>query len=304
MPSLCLKLNPSNSSRNDLDQSTMASQEQNLHIVSLGSSFGAGPGIPPQLKPRAAMRSGRNYPHLLAQRLDAKLTDLTVSGATLLNIIQEPQTAPLSAQVFPPQIDGVPTDADIITITAGGNDINYIGQMLSDAWGATSPGMISNTVMHGVRAVSSIFTTSAPEPQVSISHEALIDRFVGILDAVHQKAPKARIYLVEYLAVLGPDTQPGQDIPFDQEKIDYHRDVASTLQKAYSAAAERRSEWCERVPVHELSLLHALGSEEPWVGGFDLSTLLRRSGPVLHPNLEGMKAVAEILLPKVQKKVP
>lgn len=282
----------------------MSSQGHKLHVASLGSSFGAGPGIPPQLEPLGAMRSGRNYPHLLAQKLDATLTDLTVSGATLLNITKEGQIAALSAQVFPPQIDGLPEDADIITITAGGNDINYIGQMLSDAWEATGPGMITSTVMQGVRAVSSVFSSSTSETPAGLSHEALVDRFVEVLDAIHEKAPKARIYLVEYLAVLGPDTKPGQDIPFGQEKIDYHRGVASALQKAYSETAERRAEWCELVPVHELSLSHALGSQEPWIGGFQLSSLVRRDKePILHPNLEGMKAVAEILYPRVQKTV-
>jgi hypothetical protein len=74
--------------------------QKKLRIASLGSSFAAGPEIPPQIEPLAAMRSGQNYPHLLAQRLNAELTDLSVSGATLLNITVEPQSAPLSEQVF------------------------------------------------------------------------------------------------------------------------------------------------------------------------------------------------------------
>jgi len=30
----------------------------------------------------------------------------------------------------PPQIDGVPADADVVTITAGGNDLQFAGAML------------------------------------------------------------------------------------------------------------------------------------------------------------------------------
>lgn len=73
------------------------------------------------------MRSTVNYPSFLAKRLDAKLTDLTVSGATLLNVLDTPQGMLKS---FRPQVDGVTSDADIVTITAGGNDMGYTVDVL------------------------------------------------------------------------------------------------------------------------------------------------------------------------------
>ncbi|KAJ5855973.1 uncharacterized protein N7529_009917 [Penicillium soppii] len=278
----------------------MPTQNKKLRIASLGSSFAAGPGVPPQIEPRAAMRSGQNYPHLLAQQLNAEITDLTVSGATLLNITVDPQSVLFSKKSFPVQISNLPEDADIITITAGGNDINYIGGMLYDAWVATLPGAILNTIMQGVRALTSA-VSSQPPAQTSdpLSPSEMAERLGGVLDEIHKRAPRARIFVVEYLAVLGPDTRPGQDIPFSQEKLEHHRGVASALQQAYAVAAESRGNWCERVPVHELSLGHALGSKEPWVGGFDLASVVRR-GPIFHPNLDGMKAVASLLLERVQ----
>ncbi|KAJ5748270.1 uncharacterized protein N7511_009966 [Penicillium nucicola] len=242
--------------------------QKKLCIASLGSSFAAGPDIPPQIKPLAAMRSGQNYPHLLAQRLNAELNDLSVSGATLLNITVEPQSAPFSDHIFLPQISDLPSNADIITVTAGGNDINYIGGMISDACGAPM---------------------QLPDP---LTIDQLAQRLGGVLDELHKRAPGARIYLVEYLAILGPDTRPDQDIPLGRERITHHSGIASLLQRAYLAAVERRGDWCERVPIHELSLGHALGSKEPWVGGFD-------GGPLLHPNLAGMKAVADILYERI-----
>ena len=60
------------------------------HVASLGDSFAAGAGIQP-MADRGARRSARNYPHLLAERLGARLTDLTVSGATTGTIIDIPQ---------------------------------------------------------------------------------------------------------------------------------------------------------------------------------------------------------------------
>jgi hypothetical protein len=246
------------------------------------------------------MRSGQNYPHLLAQQLNAELTDLTVSGATLLNITVDPQRAPFSKEIFPTQISNLPQNTDIITITAGGNDINYIGDMVFDAWSATVLGTTVNTLIKGVRALTSaVYSQSPAQPSDPLSPNEMAERLGGVLDDIHKRAPKAHVFVVEYLAVLGPDTRPGQDIPFNQERLEHHRGVASALQKAYSTAVKGRGDWCEIVPVHELSLEHALGSKEPWVGGFDVMSIVRR-GPILHPNLDGMKAIANLVLARIQ----
>jgi len=93
------------------------------HVASLGSSFAAGPGIQP-VDDRRARRSARNYPHLLAERLGARLTDLTVSGATTETILASPQR--LFTHVFPPQLQGLPADADLVTITAAAQNLTRI----------------------------------------------------------------------------------------------------------------------------------------------------------------------------------
>ncbi len=80
-------------------------------ICALGSSFASGPGIKP-LDDVSAGRSAKNYPHLLAAKLGAELTDLTCSGATLLDVLNT-------------QAHQVLEDADLVTLTAGGNDLGY-----------------------------------------------------------------------------------------------------------------------------------------------------------------------------------
>ena len=95
--------------------------KQYKHVVSLGSSFAAGPSIPP-IADVYAKRSHQNYACLLAKALGAQHTDLTVSGATTDNILSIPQVTglnPLNRFTFPPQIEGLPEDADLVTITAG-----------------------------------------------------------------------------------------------------------------------------------------------------------------------------------------
>ncbi|WP_041289427.1 hypothetical protein [Kribbella flavida] len=68
--------------------------------VALGSSFAAGPGIAPEID-KAAGRSQRNYAHLVAERLELDLIDVTYSGATTAHLLSERQDD------APPQINAV-----------------------------------------------------------------------------------------------------------------------------------------------------------------------------------------------------
>ena len=159
-----------------------------MHLTALGSSFASGPGIPLYANVSAS-RSTQNYPHLLAHKLNANLTDLTTAGATLLNLLSEPQTLP-AGEICPPQISLVPRESDIVTLTCGGNDLGYIGSLthasLMASYGQT--------------------TEELPPPLLSM--EQLTARMGAVVDAIHARAPGARVLLVEYLPVLGMETRP------------------------------------------------------------------------------------------------
>jgi lysophospholipase L1-like esterase len=246
-----------------------------LHIVALGSSFAAGAGLPPYVD-RAARRSQINYSHILAARLDARLADLSVSGATLANMLGEPQI--FFGNHFEPQIESVPADADIVTITAGGNDLGYIGGMFGDS----------------IRAylLGRLFMGSAPKV-APMGVEELAERFVEVIDKIGEKAPNAQVYLVEYLTLLGPHVRAGVDVAFDEGRIKFHQGVAKILNAAYRLAGEKRPKVVV-VDMAERSLEHGLGSELPWVDPLTLMGILRGE-PVLHPNILGMQAVADVL---------
>ncbi|OBT65797.1 hypothetical protein VE03_03311 [Pseudogymnoascus sp. 23342-1-I1] len=240
-----------------------------LKYVALGSSVAAGPGIPP-ITNRFAQRSANNYPNILAKKLGAELTDLSVSGATLKNLLSVPQKY-FYVISFEPQVKGIPADADIVTISAGGNDIGYITGIMRDTFGTTFTG----------RLLTGLLPTAE-----DLSSQDVADRFTAIIDEVRKIAPKALIVLVEYPTLFGSD-DPIQDIPLDQERIRYHRSVADSLEKAYQLAAKARP-GVKHIPVGELSREHGVGSKEPWVSG--------NEGVFgFHPNLEGMQAVADII---------
>ncbi|RYP89330.1 hypothetical protein DL769_000085 [Monosporascus sp. CRB-8-3] len=249
-----------------------------LHIVQIGSSFAAGPGIPPVANSKA-MRSGANFACLLSRRINAELTDLSVSGATLLNLTSEPQDD------FPPQIDSMPKDADVVLVLGGGNDIGYIGGMFQDTLSSSWLGM----------AAAWLLGKSAP-PGDDLDTDALAARYGIVLDAIHSKVPKAKVIVVEYLTMLGPDVRPGVDVAFTPDRVEHHRAVKAKLLEATVKATEERAPWCERVSVDKPSRGHGIGSKDPWVNGF--SWKLFHAGSAYHPNANGMKAVSEIVYNK------
>lgn len=260
-----------------------------MHIAALGSSFAAGPSIPPQIN-AAARRSGANYPSLLASALDAKLTDLSASGATLLNVLSEPQQCLLAT--LPPQIDQLPVDVDVVTLTAGGNDLGYSAGMIGDAATLTVNdkdllGMMLEGM--GLKKEGVVGAVGADEVR---------DRFVRIIDAIKQKAPKARIFLVEYLSIFGSETKEAGDQPLGSEKVEVYKKMAAELQRAYREAAAQR-EGVELVGIAEMSEGHALGSKQPWMTGYT-AELLMKGGAPYHPNAAGHKAVAQELVRRVK----
>ena len=243
-------------------------------IAALGSSFAAGPGIPPVVD-RAARRSGANYPHLLAERLGGQLVDLTVSGATTATILTDRQR--VGVRTLPPQLDGLPADADLVTITAGGNDLGYLGAMISAALATTFDSRALTIPLGG------LFRDRIPVPtEEDVARTA--SGLSRVVAAVRTRAPGARILLVEYLTLIAPYTEPADGIPFSRQQLDAFATIQAALTDAYSRVD------AELVPIGALSRDHALGSIEPWVNRF---AGLRNLGSSFHPNAEGMRAVAD-----------
>ena len=88
--------------------------------VALGSPFAAGPGIEPVIA-AGCRRSGNNHPHLVAARLGYDLVDVTSGGATVDDVVSRPQVL-MAGGTAPPQLDAVVPDADLVTVTVGGNE--------------------------------------------------------------------------------------------------------------------------------------------------------------------------------------
>lgn len=255
-----------------------------LRIAALGSSFAAGPGIEPIID-RNAMRSGSNYAHQLAEKLDADLTDLTVSGATLSNVLDEVQD--FRGNRFEPQLHSLPEDADIVTLTGGGNDLGY------------SKGMMLDSALTYAGPLQGLFRWYSGPDTTSVNGEQLTQRFIRVIDRIRELAPKAKIYLVEYPSVFGGATKPGQGTPLSRDVVRKYRDQEAVLVGAYAAAAKARP-GVELIEMSKESQRHEIGTREPWMLGFSLSMIWQGLVPY-HPNLAGHTAAANLLYQRISE---
>jgi lysophospholipase L1-like esterase len=248
----------------------------------LGSSFAAGPGIKP-IVDKAAGRSARNYAQLVAQTLGLELTDVTYSGATTAHLLREHQDA------APPQVDAVGPDTALVTITAGGNDLDYIGTFIRGSLMNTlaKPAtLLGKRVANRIRARVSYLKTQS-------EYDAVADSLIEVVSEVRKRAPESRIMLVDYLTVAGPATRARLDVPLNEEQLPSVVMMADGLAKAFATAAERTG--ADLIAASTESKDHAVGSAEPWTTGYKLGR-----GVPYHPTAAGMTAVAELIVERLR----
>lgn len=253
-----------------------------LLLAALGSSFAAGPGIDP-IVDHEAQRSAGNYAHQLAELLGARLVDRTVSGATTANIVDTPQVT-MEGRELAPQLEGVPADADVVTVTAGGNDLQFAGAMLHTAWRRHDPAsplldLLGAQFPHGIPAPTDAAVTAAAEG------------LVRIVEETRRRAPDARVVLVDYLTVLDEGTAASGTAPFTSAEITDLLAIQGAIARAFADAAE--STGADLLRASALSTGHALGASEPWVQPFHADPL--RTGASFHPDRAGMTAIARAL---------
>ncbi|KAH7364830.1 SGNH hydrolase-type esterase domain-containing protein [Rhexocercosporidium sp. MPI-PUGE-AT-0058] len=182
-------------------------------------------------------------------------------------------------------------DADFITLTAGGNDLKYVGGLIQDEFVSTWPGWLLSPVLPLLGAGSVV-----EEERISVN--VLAENFIAVLDGIHAAAPKAKIYLVEYLTLLSPSTISSVHVSLSAEKIAKYQNIAQDLHHAYVLASEARKDWCVLVNVAEGGREHGVRMEEPWVEGVGVRSLWR--GNPMHPNEKGMRAVADMLIERLE----
>lgn len=247
------------------------------HYVALGDSFTAGPGIPPQVGAEGCGRSSRNYPSLLAERLDVEsFTDVSCNGADTTHLRGAQRTG--DGRVAP-QLGALTRDTDLVTLGIGGNDFAVFGQLV--------------TLCPLVRGAD---PAGAPCRELFGQDEgdALLDsvprlrgRLVRAVSDIIRRAPGADVVLVGYPRIVpARGACPGQ-LPFAERDYRY----ADRIERALNATLRRAAESQGAVYVDTFgpSRGHDVcAGRRAWVNG-------RAGGPTAaayHPFARGMAGVA------------
>lgn len=194
-----------------------------LRYVALGDSYSAASGVlPPDLSaPLQCLRSTRNYPHVIAKRTGAQLTDVTCGAAETKDFF-EPQWPGMA-----PQLDAVRGDTELVTMTIGGNDSGvFINAILScGAAGLATLGQGSPCKdRYGSSFEDTIRNTTYP---------ALVEA----LGAVRAKAPGARVAILGYPWIMPASGSCFLKMPVARGDVPYVRGIQATLNDAVRRAA-------------------------------------------------------------------
>jgi lysophospholipase L1-like esterase len=246
-----------------------------LRYVALGDSYSAASGVlppDPAASPFCA-RSTRNYPHVVAARIGAQLTDATCGAADTSHYFTSQYPG------VPAQLDAVRKDTQLITMTIGGNDsgvfINAISQCGSAGLSTLGQGSPCKD-----RYGSSFETTVKQTTYPSL---------VRALRAVRAKAPRAKVAILGYPWIVPTSGGCYPQMPVASGDVPYLRHLQGTLNDAVRrAAAATGAKYVDLNTVsngHDACKPIGVRWVEPVVGG---------TNPVIvHPNALGESRMAE-----------
>ena len=248
--------------------------------TALGDSYAAGPLIPLQLPPFGCLKSSNNYAHLAQLTLAyPEFADPTCSGAKTGDMTASQNVTP---GPNPPQFDSLTADTALVTLEIGGNDIGF-SSIAQDCVSLSPQGSPCQDkyVVNGQDEISRRIAETAPK----------VD---AVLDGIRARSPNARILVVNYSAIF-PHTGNGcyPQMPVARGDVAYLRDKQQELNAmlAQQAAANGAG----LVDVYAASVGHSACAAPGlrWVEPF----VPANAAAPLHPNLLGMRAMAEMINP-------
>jgi lysophospholipase L1-like esterase len=230
-----------------------------IDYVALGDSYAAGVGAG-SYTDLTCFQSPLGYPELLDERKQIHLTaNATCSGATVRDVALT--------------VGSAGADTDLVTLTVGGNDVNYIGVIFACGQGvAACEGAVGATVT-GVL------------PLLAAQLDALYD-------SINAQSPNAEVVVTGYphlfspefgttiaLPALNPATgQPFVLTPTEQQIINDGTDALNDVIRAEALQAG-----FTYVDVVQRFDKHGLGSPQPWIQPFT-------DPAALHPTAKGYKS--------------
>jgi lysophospholipase L1-like esterase len=246
--------------------------------VAMGDSYTAAGGVP-EVVDAGCGRSSVNYPTLVAEELDLRLTDVSCSGAATASLVGTQQTV---TGVRPPQLDALGEDTDIVTIGIGGNDENFLGVLFTTCLG------LPDTDPDGAPCRDAM---NAGGTDVMVAAlEVIRTRVTSALREIRDRAPDARIVMVGYPQLV-PAEGSCDVLPLTPDDSAYFRGLMAELGAATEAAAAEAE--VDYVDVLAASEGHDIcAGEDAWVSG----VVDTGRAATLHPFAQEQRAVAQLVI--------
>ncbi len=251
-----------------------AAERGGVRYVAMGDSYSAASGVLP-LDPDAppqCLRSTLNYPHVIADAIGARLTDVTCGAADTGDYRGSQHDG------VPPQLDALSRRTRLVTMTIGGNDSSvFINSILQcGAAGLSTAGQGSPCKdQYGDSFTDTIRTTTFPAIR-----KALRD--------VHRRAPRAEVAILGYPWIMPEREGCYPLMPVARGDVPYLRTIQRTLNGAVKRAA--RATGSTYVNLNRVSDGHDACQlpTERWV-----EPVLAGTNPVVvHPNAVGEEQMA------------
>ncbi|EIZ80428.1 hypothetical protein WSK_0986 [Novosphingobium sp. Rr 2-17] len=251
-----------------------------MRYVAIGSSYAAGPMLPPP-KPGGPVRCGQsfnNYPTLLAERMGMVLVDRSCSGATTEHVL-----GPWGD--IPPQLSAVNAETRLVTVTIGGNDLSYIGNLFSAACAFEAKAVVATP---GAKS-RACGTIRVPTEADYVRDEAQMDE---IARRIRAAAPQAKLVFVQYLRPLPRTGALCAVTPVTEAEAAITREIGERL--AVITARVAKTHGAIAVGMDQASATHTPCDPVPWMIGWP-ANYDGREGLQWHLNKLGMHMTADAI---------
>ena len=211
------------------------------------------------------------YPQQLARLRGLSIVDMSCGGAVTRNLLY-------GGQFFQgPQLRSIGAATRLVTITVGGNDVGYIGDLLMSAM--RNVGTPLNSIVR--------WLWKGPKPLGSRDFGRLQSDLIDTLRAIHRRAPGATVVVATYPTIL-PAAGTCATLGLIAAQADEMREVADSLAAITRSAAQAGGALL--VDMHTLGTAHDACASSPWTRGWT------NGGPApFHPTALGAQATAEAI---------
>jgi lysophospholipase L1-like esterase len=243
-----------------------AQESEPLDYVALGDSYTSGIGAPnirisplypvDPANPLPCFQASPSYPDVLDARDDVQLTvNAACSGWTAAMVPLQVQVASSAGLLN--------AETDIVTITAGGNDVNFRG-------------VLQACLLHPLKECK-----TAVKAAEAVAKTEVLPALTAAYTAVRAKAPNAKIVALGYPHLFSPEF-PDNAFIADKAAEEFNRGT-DTLNKVIEKAA-KKSPGTVYVDVTDEFAGHGFGSPDSWFV-FNPSNPL--DGVSFHPTATG-----------------